>query len=172
MKSGQIPKAPTASKPPKIVTSTTYTHPVTGEVYTTGKRGAKPNWVNDMIAGKTPSMPKSSGKVLAIEIPKAEEPTATMKVWKYVGHNKEDKTLRAQARCIIVAPTIEQAAIVASFTFKPHSAISGSEMAALWREVTDTDEIKALEESGICMKTANIWHTPNNKWEPRKKITQ
>lgn len=144
----------------------TLTNPSTGEKWTSGKRGAKPKWVTEILIKNNIIVPKS--QIVKSDIVPLEN---TLTVWKYVGQNDEDgKTVREMKKvyCYIIANNPSEALLVANKTFK--SPMSSNELNLMWNIIDDPEKIIELNKSGVDVFKPGIWEGKGGNWICRKVL--
>ena len=145
----------------------TLTDPKTGKTWTSGKRGKRPNWVNDMIAAGTVIPKKVTAKQSKSETPLVP---GQLKVWRLTGQAGElgDNDAHTQhGHCMIVAANRIEAVLTANQTFK--NPMMPGEIDLLWTEM-DPALVADIHASGIDCTKAGIYESSPGGWKPRQKI--
>jgi hypothetical protein len=141
------------------------THPETGEVWTSGKRGRKPLWVCAMMAGEP--LPK----VDASKTKDDSKLPGALRVWRLTGvagESGDNDKHQQHGHCLIVAADEFGAIQVANPTFR-NPIIGKRELELMWSELSDVS-VAELHASGINCTVPGIYESTDEGMKPRPKI--
>lgn len=144
----------------------TLTHPETGEVWTSGKRGRKPGWVIALQNG-TPLPERTEAADKPKNGPKVP---GALRVWKLVGvagESGDNDSHQQRGHCLLIGKDKTEAVLTANATFRYH--MGGAELSTMWKEL-DHDMIADLHASGIDVTKTGIYESDGSGWKPRPKL--
>jgi hypothetical protein len=145
------------------------THPETGEVWTSGKRGRKPLWVCALMAGEplpkveAASKRKNDDDVLLVP--------GALRIWKLVGvagETGDNDKHQQRGHCMIVAGSPVEAILTANPTFL--NPMGSMEIKSMWSEIEDAALINDIHASGIDVTKTGIYEGTTEGWKPRPKL--